>query len=347
MTNFSSLAKNNALQLHGKQLPNVVKDAMELVRLLGERYLWVDSLCIVQDDAKRTQLSYDSDILNAFAGVEHALANCCHWTFTNGMPENILDFALLWIPLTGISRRGPNLSSNSSEIRYPSWAWAGWVGTVRHNINLFCNADSVSQIMSAIDEFWIQTPETVRRVERKEQLDDSELGSLIFPTSKSSPKNAPGVQQHWSFLPAHPDILCFKSSVVPASCFSIPSETKHAYRMADDYAVEWQHPITNFFDGDGTHCGSLYGAIIENSWTSLRDCEFVLISTVRVVDWDRDDPEWYAAFDKERYKCTEPCTLNVMLVRRRGEFVERQAVGQIHIDAWMQAGPEEKLIYLV
>ncbi|KAH7078236.1 hypothetical protein FB567DRAFT_533479 [Paraphoma chrysanthemicola] len=50
--NFSSLAKDNALQLHGKQLPKVVKDAMELVRLLGEHYLWVDSLCIVQEDAK-------------------------------------------------------------------------------------------------------------------------------------------------------------------------------------------------------------------------------------------------------------------------------------------------------
>jgi Heterokaryon incompatibility protein (HET) len=46
----SSLERDNALQLHVNELPKVIKDAMELVRLLGERYLWVDSLCIVQDD---------------------------------------------------------------------------------------------------------------------------------------------------------------------------------------------------------------------------------------------------------------------------------------------------------
>ncbi|KAH7078235.1 hypothetical protein FB567DRAFT_130714 [Paraphoma chrysanthemicola] len=249
--------------------------------------------------------------------------------------------------MAGITRRGPYLSSKSTESRYPSWARAGWVGMVRHNVHLFCNAYSDSRIISAIDEFWIQTPDTVRRVERKEQLDDSELGSLTLPTIKSSPQEALEKKQYWLFSPAQPDILCFKSSVVLAGRFSIPCEARHAYRMTDDYDVEWQHRITNFYDKEGTHCGSLYGAVIEDSFASLGECEFVLLSTVRVVDWDRDDPEWYAAFNKEKYRCTEMCTLNVMLVIRRGEFVERPAVGQMHADAWMQAGPEHKPIYLV
>lgn len=33
-----------------KEIPQVIKDAMQFVRNIGERFLWVDSLCIMQDD---------------------------------------------------------------------------------------------------------------------------------------------------------------------------------------------------------------------------------------------------------------------------------------------------------
>ncbi|KAK7212267.1 hypothetical protein V2G26_019445 [Clonostachys chloroleuca] len=39
-----------------KQMPNTVKDAMGIVRCLGMRYLWVDALCIVQDDSEQLRL---------------------------------------------------------------------------------------------------------------------------------------------------------------------------------------------------------------------------------------------------------------------------------------------------
>lgn len=47
----ASLSTDQALARLSDLLPQVIKDAMTVVYELGERYLWIDSLCVVQDDA--------------------------------------------------------------------------------------------------------------------------------------------------------------------------------------------------------------------------------------------------------------------------------------------------------
>lgn len=51
------------------RLPKVIQDAIQLVRSLGERYLWVDSLCIVQDSAKSWELN--SAVMDLVYGNAH------------------------------------------------------------------------------------------------------------------------------------------------------------------------------------------------------------------------------------------------------------------------------------
>jgi Heterokaryon incompatibility protein (HET) len=64
------------------QLPRTIRDAMAVCRQLGERYLWIDSLCILQDDIcdKGEQIAHmDSIYQNAiFTIVDAAGEDCEH-----------------------------------------------------------------------------------------------------------------------------------------------------------------------------------------------------------------------------------------------------------------------------
>lgn len=48
--NFEDLTTEGGLNRIRKDLPQSISDAMAFVKAVGERYLWVDTLCLVQDD---------------------------------------------------------------------------------------------------------------------------------------------------------------------------------------------------------------------------------------------------------------------------------------------------------
>lgn len=46
------------------QLPKVIQDAVELVRRLGIQYLWIDALCIIQDNPRSWKVNaYNMDLI--------------------------------------------------------------------------------------------------------------------------------------------------------------------------------------------------------------------------------------------------------------------------------------------
>ncbi|KAE9376422.1 HET-domain-containing protein [Stipitochalara longipes BDJ] len=49
-SNAEALFQDGSLKELGKEIPQVIRDAMQVVNSIGEELLWVDSLCIVQDD---------------------------------------------------------------------------------------------------------------------------------------------------------------------------------------------------------------------------------------------------------------------------------------------------------
>jgi hypothetical protein len=76
------------------------------------------------------QLSYETDIMNAFAGVSRVVSKQILTPIFFGLPEKYFQQALLWhctgpvIPRSGV----PHI---------PSWSWASWLGPV-HFKNLAC-----------------------------------------------------------------------------------------------------------------------------------------------------------------------------------------------------------------
>lgn len=56
--NFSELLQKGSIESKMELLPDAIRDAIHCVSDLGETYLWVDSLCIIQDNAeeKRRQI---------------------------------------------------------------------------------------------------------------------------------------------------------------------------------------------------------------------------------------------------------------------------------------------------
>ncbi|KAJ9150280.1 HET-domain-containing protein [Pleurostoma richardsiae] len=57
---FERIKHGGLEQLVSESLPSTIKHAIQLVRDLGERYLWVDSLCIVQDSVSSWRLNAQS-----------------------------------------------------------------------------------------------------------------------------------------------------------------------------------------------------------------------------------------------------------------------------------------------
>jgi hypothetical protein len=49
-TNWSLLSQPNSLVQRQAEIPQVIRDAFDFVSAIGERYLWVDSLCILNDN---------------------------------------------------------------------------------------------------------------------------------------------------------------------------------------------------------------------------------------------------------------------------------------------------------
>lgn len=66
------------------------------------------------------RLSYDADVMNAFAGVSQFFSAVAASDMVHGLLSDFFDWCVLWTSQTVLERRSG----------FPSWSWIGWKGPV-------------------------------------------------------------------------------------------------------------------------------------------------------------------------------------------------------------------------
>ncbi|KAJ5801104.1 HET-domain-containing protein [Penicillium psychrosexuale] len=80
--------------------------------------------------------TFKSDVLRALDGLLHVFQLSFKSEFTAGLPNCILDVALMWRPTQRLKRRDG----------FPSWSWAGWEGQVTYNKPMNVERDDTGDI---------------------------------------------------------------------------------------------------------------------------------------------------------------------------------------------------------
>ncbi|PQE06015.1 heterokaryon incompatibility protein [Rutstroemia sp. NJR-2017a BBW] len=187
-TNLEQLQRANSLSMENGRfiIPRTIRDAMILTELLGERYLWVDSLCVVQDDEE-----LHSDELNKMASI-YANASVTivaeHGTHADfglkGLqscrPRNLIQRITKFSPDDSI------LETNCDAYRpvlYPSaWGQRGWTFQEYIFSNRLLIFGFESARWECNETIWYEDREEVD-VWRQRRSNDPHLVSKIFRSS--------------------------------------------------------------------------------------------------------------------------------------------------------------------
>ncbi|KAL0943462.1 heterokaryon incompatibility protein [Colletotrichum truncatum] len=306
------------------------------------------------------ELTFHADSLNAFEGIITELKDSFGWTFLSALPEDLFGFALHWVhPYGSLLRPRPSSDQSSTDplCRSPTWCWTAWRGFVYWDPwHLSSFVGKQINLKFEIESFWFADSPEPRRIMNTNgvrsgsgalevpapelRCDDSERRTL----NKRTPNNA----------------ILFNAKVVHAKVFAIsPPNCDKSYSR---YFRCHQGRAGWIYDKAGHHCGTLRGIDFWISQYDKENWEIVLLSRsfqdeVTQADIDAyphlpleypSRTEYYEdIFDTSFFNYKTGWALNIMLVDRKGAWVERLAIGQIHVDAWESASVDTSMKMVV
>lgn len=312
-------------------------------------------------------LSFESDIVNAFFGIASALEMSHGGCVLYGLPECILDRAILWVPSATTCQRSPIRMSTLSELdrtlAFPSWSWAGWDGPVQYFDEICDRFNLELRLFSSdkMDYLNIYEEDPVRKSSNdafqpiSSSVDRHLLGSSrTFPLGMTLPL---GTLAFSALISDASQFRCLQQKSVPswkrsASPNSVFNLQSLSHSLIDD---SWTAEHSSFVGPSGQVCGILFDHGRYASNTALPDdCKLLRIGTSGVSDRDypqafNDDIRWgisIGAQIRDMGANTIEAVV-IMLISWKEEHSERLAIGVIDSDTWSQSGPKIQPIRLM
>ncbi|MCJ1384682.1 hypothetical protein MMC17_007800 [Xylographa soralifera] len=293
------------------------------------------------------QMSYQSDILNASAGLMHIFSLCFKSRIFFGLPEGVLDVALLWQPTQQLTRR----------IEFPSWSWSGWVGQVTY--------EKPFRITRGVDGKFVSFAQEACGEEGIRPLIRWHVWDALSHRTVSLNRNGLGFPFESAALPKEwedgPYFFDERGNGGPRTAPTVPTQFP-SISKAEQCLFFWASSSTSFRFGK---------AIIQESdqrWNVanaprrylLLDAESEVIGNVLL---DGADDKWlacgrhefiqiaeaqYSGLDNE-VRDIEDCPLYLVMLIEWNEqrsIAYRLGLGRVQKTAWMLAGPKLKLVCL-
>lgn len=303
--------------------------------------------------------TFKSDVLRALDGLLHVFQLSFKSEFTAGLPNCILDVALMWRPTQRLKRRDG----------FPSWSWAGWEGQVTYNKPMNVERDDTGDIKSAKKaEFGEERIQSLLRwhvySESRSQLDPLNGHGWGIPLSGDAPPEWESV--HY-FAENRDDFMRLNRPLY----LSDPKPTQLQYLSKNDvpHLVVDTSCVETFQLGH--HINQKNDLERLNSNAALpagrRPIRFSIINSemqwIGVVILDGEGPEWiykgqhqfillsevqYFGLDEVNYAIGEFPNYSIMLVEHDSEtgVSTRLGLGRVKKTAWMMADPVLKTVIL-
>ncbi|KAE8167929.1 heterokaryon incompatibility protein-domain-containing protein [Aspergillus tamarii] len=270
---------------------------------------------LVRDFSHRS-LTFELDVINAFKGVMAVIeAFLPIRGMFCGLPLSLFDQALLWYPTSPTRRR----LANDSTPAFPSWSWAGWVGSVDYQLDILHLGGN--RIIYPMNEWY------------RYSTDDNALVCIPDRAPQNSSFALGLLYSHIKILRDNPSFII---AWVTSIRMTLNSEESHATHWLTD--MMQSVPYFTIFDHEGDPCGFLPSA--NRDWArkfkkeGRRECELVLLCHAEQAS--QYGVGNHAATIHRKYQVVHNphvCFYNVMLVEYHGDIAYRQGIGRVHKDA--------------